>query len=67
MQIAVFIKFLSAMSSPKLSLPLQMALLPFNPIKLIILIGWVYLCLYLVQRLQFSLLVPKNYKTLVNL
>ncbi len=42
-------------------------ILAFNPIKLILLIGYVYLCLYIVQRLQFSRLVPKNYKTAANL
>ncbi len=41
--------------------------LAFNPIKLILLIGWVYLCLYIVQRLQFSRLVPKHCKTVANL
>jgi len=41
--------------------------LPFNPIKLILLIGWVYLCLYFVQRVQFSPLVPKHYKPIANI
>ena len=40
--------------------------LSFNPIRLVLLVGWVYLCLYLVQRAYFSPLVPKNYKTLAN-
>jgi len=40
--------------------------LPFNPIKLILLMGWVYLCLYIVQRVQFSSLVPKNKKTITS-
>ena len=39
------------------------SVLTFNPIKLVLLIGWVYLCLYTVQRLQFSPLVPKNCRT----
>ena len=38
--------------------------LPFNPIKLVGLIAWIYLCLYLVQRFQFSPLVPKRYKSI---
>ncbi len=38
--------------------------LPFNPIKLVGLVGWVYLCLYFVQRVQFSSLVPKQYKSI---
>ena len=37
--------------------------LPFNPVKLLCLVVWIYLCLYLVQRFQFSPLVPKRYKT----
>ncbi len=40
--------------------------LSFNPIRLVLLVGWVYLCLYLVQRAHFSPLVPKHYKTLAN-
>ncbi|MBW7991876.1 MAG: type II/IV secretion system protein [Planctomycetes bacterium] len=36
--------------------------LPFNPIKLICLVIWVYLCLFFVQRIQFSPLVPHKYK-----
>ena len=40
--------------------------LPFNPLRLILLIGWVYLCMYFVQRANFSPLVPKGYKTVVN-
>jgi len=46
---------------------LQVVSLSFNPIKLALLIGWVYLCLYFVQRVQFSLLVPKNYKSIANI
>jgi len=64
MQIYAFIKLSSALS---LAQPLQAVTLPFSPVKLILLIGWVYLCLYLVQRVQFSLLVPKNRKTIANL
>jgi len=41
--------------------------LPFNPIKLILLIGWVYLCLYFVQRVQLSMLVPKHRKSIANI
>ncbi len=47
-------------------LPIGSAELGFNPIRLILLVGWVYLCLYFVQRANFSPLVPKNYKTLAN-
>ncbi len=38
----------------------------FNPVKLVCFIGWVYLCLYCVQRVQFSTLVPKNRKSITN-
>ncbi|MHC4580580.1 MAG: GspE/PulE family protein [Planctomycetota bacterium] len=37
--------------------------MPFNPIKLACLVTWVYICLYFVQRVQFSPLVPKMYKS----
>jgi type II secretory ATPase GspE/PulE/Tfp pilus assembly ATPase PilB-like protein len=40
--------------------------LPFNPLRLVLLIGWFYLCVYLVQRVQFSPLVPKPYKAYAN-
>ncbi len=40
--------------------------LPFNPIKLAFLVGWVYLCLYIVQYIQFSLLVPHNRKSIAS-
>ena len=46
---------------------LSLPLLPFNPIKLAGLIGWVYLCLYSVQRVPFSPLVPKNYKSIAKI
>ncbi len=45
---------------------LSFADLPFNPLRLIVLIGWVYLCMYFVQRAHFSPLVPKGYKTIAN-
>ena len=45
---------------------LSFAALSFNPIRLVLLVGWVYLCVYLVQRVYFSPLVPKNYKTMAN-
>ena len=41
--------------------------LSFNPIKLVVLCGWVYLCLYFVQHVQFSLLVPKKHKTIAKI
>jgi general secretion pathway protein E len=41
---------------------LATVVLPFSPTKLAFLIGWVYLCLYLVQYVQFSSLVSKKFK-----
>ena len=38
-------------------------LLPFNPTKLVFFVIWFYLCLYFIQRIQFSPLVPKKYKS----
>jgi type II secretory ATPase GspE/PulE/Tfp pilus assembly ATPase PilB-like protein len=38
----------------------------FNPIKLIFLLVWFYSCLYLVQLVEFSSLVSKQYKALAN-
>ncbi len=46
---------------------LSLSDLPFNPLRLIVLIGWVYLCMYFVQRVNFSPLVPKTYRTTANL
>ncbi|MFC1677555.1 GspE/PulE family protein [Planctomycetota bacterium] len=40
---------------------------PFNPVKLILLVVWFYLCLYIVQRFQFNPLVPKNTRSIFNL
>lgn len=39
------------------------AQLPFSPLRLITLVFWVYLCLYCVQVVQFSPLLPKNRKS----
>ena len=38
--------------------------LPFHPLRLLLLVGWFYLCAYSVQRIHFSPLVRKNYRTL---
>jgi type II secretory ATPase GspE/PulE/Tfp pilus assembly ATPase PilB-like protein len=40
--------------------------LPFSPIRLVVLIVWVYLCLYCVQRVEFTPLVPRRHKPLAN-
>lgn len=37
--------------------------LPFHPLRLLLLIGWFYLCAYSVQRIHFSPLIRKNYRT----
>jgi len=59
MEISALIKYL-----PADSLAVS---LPFNPIKLVLLVGWVYLCLYFVQRVEFSALVPKKHKSTANI
>ena len=41
--------------------------LPFNPVRLVILVVWMYLCLFFVQRVQFSLLVPRRYKLIASI
>ena len=40
--------------------------LPFNPLGLLLFVGWFYLCVYLVQRVNLSPLVPRNYKVYAN-
>jgi hypothetical protein len=39
----------------------------FSPVKLVMLVVWVYLCLYFVQLIELGSLVPKQYKSLANL
>ncbi|MHC4657549.1 MAG: GspE/PulE family protein [Planctomycetota bacterium] len=65
MQILAFIEYFPT-SSP-LSAGSHAVLLPFNPIKLVLLVGWVYVCLYFVQRVQFSPLVPRRHKSIANI
>ncbi len=38
--------------------------LSFSPVRLISLVIWVYVCLYLIQHVQFSPLVPEKYKSI---
>jgi len=64
MPISVFMKFFPT-ASP-INAAWAEATLPFNPIKLILLIIWVYLCLYCVQYVQFSTLVAKERKSIAN-
>jgi general secretion pathway protein E len=63
METLAYIKCFTAVAST--ASPLES--LSFNPIKLAVLCGWVYLCLYFVQRVQYSLLVPPKYKTIAKL
>lgn len=71
MQILAFIKYFSTGSAclppGGVSATLSAVSLPFNPIKLAFLIGWVYLCLYIAQRVQFNPLVPKNHKSIASI
>ncbi|MHC4360269.1 MAG: hypothetical protein ACYSTN_05670 [Planctomycetota bacterium] len=41
--------------------------LPFSPVKLAVLIVWVYICLYFVQFALLSPFVPKKIRTIVSL
>jgi type II secretory ATPase GspE/PulE/Tfp pilus assembly ATPase PilB-like protein len=41
--------------------------LPFNPLRLVLLVAWVYLCMYCVQQVQFGPLVPEKYKPVANI
>jgi len=65
MEISAFIKCFPAVSLTATAgwLPV---LLPFNPIKLLCLIGWVYLCLYAAQRIQLNPSVTRKYKSIAN-
>jgi len=40
--------------------------LPFSLWRMLFLLGWVYLCLHLVQRVEVSPLVPDQYKSLLH-
>jgi type II secretory ATPase GspE/PulE/Tfp pilus assembly ATPase PilB-like protein len=40
--------------------------LPFNPLRLLLLIAWFYLCAYCVQRVHFSPLVHKDHRVFAN-
>lgn len=40
--------------------------LPFSPVRLVLLIGWFYLCAYFIRITNFSPLVPKNYRIYAN-
>ena len=64
MQVFVFIKCFLSVSLRGTTLSLVS--LPFNPIKLGCLIVWVYICLYFVQYVQFSPLVPKHRRAIAS-
>lgn len=68
MQILDVIQSLSlqslCLSSAEFSSITLVTSLSFNPIKLLCLIVWVYFGLYFIQRVQFSPLVPKKYKSI---
>ena len=45
------------------SLPVKLL---FSPVRIVFLIFWFYLCMYLVQRFEFSPIVPKKIKAATN-
>ncbi|MHC4718839.1 MAG: hypothetical protein ACYSYT_00005, partial [Planctomycetota bacterium] len=58
MEASAIIKCFLASSLPGASL--SSVSLSFSPVRLFFLIAWVYLCLYVVQRIQFGTLVSKD-------
>ena len=71
MQIPDFIEVLSSnllcIFPEKIHLISPATTLPFNPVRLVSLVIWVYICLYFVQRVQYSPLVPIKYRSIVYL
>jgi len=65
--IQVFLPGSTYLSSRMADSVLSAPSLFFNPIKLACLVIWFYLCLYFVQRVEFSPLVPKRYKSIANI
>jgi len=63
---AIGVLFLEAGGGEAVSMPAALAL-PFHPLRLLLLVAWVYLCLYCVLQVQFGLLVPEKYKTVANI
>ncbi len=37
--------------------------LPFHPVKFILLVSWIYLCLFFVQKVQYSPLITRQFRT----
>ena len=54
---------LSAVANPLASAGIPATGLPFSPFRLALLVGWLYLCLYFVQRVQYSALIPIRFRT----
>jgi general secretion pathway protein E len=63
--ILIFSPYSLSLSPPEHCSLASVASLPFNPIKLLCLVLWVYSGLYFIQQVQFSPLVPKKYKSAV--
>ncbi len=61
--------FLSASASPIFAVvdDLPDSLLTFSPIRVILLVIWVYLCLYSIQRIEYGSLVRQSLKPYINL
>ncbi len=54
-------------SSLNIAAQFSSGMLPFSPLRMLALVGWVYLCLYCVQRIQFSPLIAVRHRTLAKL
>jgi general secretion pathway protein E len=71
MQILISIKFFSSsqfcISTVDINSISPAIALPFSPVKLIALVAWVYVCLYFIQIIQYSPLVPHKYKSIAYL
>jgi general secretion pathway protein E len=65
MQVTILTELLAEAAHPRF-IGIAAGDLAFNPIKLFILIGWVYLGLFFVQRVEFSTVVPRERKPIIN-
>ncbi len=41
-------------------------LLPFSPLRVVFLVGWIYLCIYTVVRVEYSPLISEKYRPLAS-
>lgn len=57
---------LQAINSGVLGFTEQDILLHFSPIRIVVLAGWVYCCMYSLQRIEYGPLVPKQCKPIAN-